>query len=247
MFGPDVQRAIQAHAIACYPEESCGAVTEAGYEPLVNRLAGHRPHAFECNDAVGELLAAGRLLALVHSHPDGPNAPSAADIGAQRSMDVPWGLVVCNDSLASVPFYWGDSLTPPPLLERPFRHGPSGTDGCGDCGALVRDYFRLTHNILIPDFPRDDEWWTNGQDLYADHYEAAGFVRADRDNARPGDVALIQWRTPASNPVANHAGIFLGQGLILHHLDGRLSRQEPIIGWMKFVRGWLRHSELVHV
>ncbi len=241
---PAVVAEIQADAIARYPEEACGAITPQGYVPLENRAA-HPLTSFDCNEACGQLMMAGQLLAVVHSHPDGPEAPSAHDIASQRAMDLPWGLLVCDAEVASVPFFWGDSIEPPPLIGRQFRHGPSGTDGRGDCGALVRDYFRLEHGLLIPDFPRADGWWKiTGQDLYAQHFAEAGFVKADRDDPRPGDVALMQFRTPDANPVANHAAIFLGNHLLMHHIEGRLSRIEPAIGWVKMVRGWLRHAQL---
>lgn len=239
MFAPDVIAAIRADARARYPEEACGAVTPNGYLPLPN-LAAERRTSFDCRAGCDELQMAGQLLAVVHSHPDGPEAPSAMDIASQRTMDVPWGLVMTDGAVTSVPFFWGDCLEPPPLLGREFRHGPSGTDGKGDCGALVRDWYRLERAILVPDFPRADNWWKQpGQDLYAQHYAEAGFKLANRDEPEVGDLALIQWR---SVDVANHAGIYVGGGLLMHHLSGRLSRREPIGPWMKHVRLWLRRA-----
>ncbi len=239
MFAPAVLDAIQQDAIRRYPEESCGAVTPHGYLPLDN-FAEDKRRQFDCSRACDELQIAGELLAVVHSHPDGPAGPSAHDIASQRSMDLPWGLVMSDGTVASRPFFWGDSLTPPPLLGREFRHGPSGTDGRGDCGALIRDWFRLERGLLIPDFPRDDEWWKAGKDLYAQHFSEAGFVLANREDPRLGDVALIQFR---SKDVANHGGIYVGGGLLLNNLEGRLSREEPILGWAKHVRLWLRHQD----
>ena len=57
------------------------------------------------------------------SHPDGPDAPSASDIAGQMNSALPWGLcVVSADRTVSKPFYWGDTLEPPPLIGREFRH-----------------------------------------------------------------------------------------------------------------------------
>lgn len=243
-LSPAVIAAIQADAIQRYPEESCGVITAAGYVPLRNCHPTPLT-AFDCDAECAALTMAGEVLGLVHSHPDGPEAPSSHDIASQRAMDIPWGLLMTDGEAVSQPYFWGDSLEPPPLLGRPFRHGPSGTDGKGDCGALIRDYFRIEHGLLIPDFARQDKWWmTPGVDLYGQHFAAAGFVKADQDNPKPGDVALLQVRVPDSNPVANHGGIFLGNHLMLHHLEGRLSRTEPVLGWSKMVRGWLRHAAL---
>ena len=247
---PDVTAAIQRAAIAAYPLEMCGAVTPDGFVQFTNKSPTPRD-AFDCRDEQATCQAAGRLLALVHSHPDGPEAPSELDVGSQIAMDVPWGIVVCTKDAAGTPYYWGDSLDPPPLIGRPFRHGPSGTDGRGDCGALVRDWYRIERGIHIPDFARGDDWWlTPGRDLYNEHFAAAGFKAVPVLHPDPkvavapeiGDVILIQWRVPASNLVPNHAGIFLGDGLLLHHLGNRLSRPESLMGWRKFIRTWLRHA-----
>jgi len=60
--------------------------------------------------------------------------------------------------------------------------------------------------------------------------EASGSV------APLGDVFLAQVRAP----VPNHGGVYLDGGLILHHLEGRLSRREPLGPWRRFVTHALR-------
>jgi len=42
--------------------------------------------------------------------------------------------------------------------------------------------------------------------------------------------------------VLNHGGIYLGNGLGLHHLTTRLSRQESLPRWRKYIRKVLRYS-----
>lgn len=246
MFGPEIAEQIKAAAVAAYPNEMVGAIVAEGQGVAFRQLENRHPdprHFFDCPQA-HDLLLAGMLRAMVHSHPDGPDAPSHEDMAGQKAMDLPWGLVTSGPEAAGEPWWWGDMLEPPPLEGRLFRHGPSGTDGKGDCGALIRDYYRLERGILIPDFPRQDRWWYGvGTDLYAEHFPTAGFRRIDLDETAPevGDVILLQINTPRENPVANHAGIHVGHGLMLHHLENRLSRREPILGWKKHIRCWLRH------
>ena len=241
----DVTEAIRAHAVAQYPDESCGMITRGGYVPLANvaqpvegvERSGPR-FAFDCAAELAPHLVRGDVLALVHSHPDGPEGPSSKDMRQQRAMDLPWGIVMADAERASVPYFWGDMLAPPPLEGRPFRHGPSGTDGKGDCGALVRDWYRLERGVLINDYARDDEWWRHGQALYLDNYFDAGFRQADATDPRRGDLILMAIRSDT----ANHAAIYIGDHLLLHHLERRLSRIEPVLGWHKHRRAWLRHE-----
>lgn len=247
MFDPAAVAAFREHAIEGYPEEVVGAITPDGYQRLENVATDPsgavepqewRRRHFDAGTVVLELIAAGRLLALLHSHPDGPEWPSMHDQRQQIAMDLPWGICACSAEATTEPYFWGDCFDPPPLLGRVFRTGPSGTDGRGDCGALVRDWYRLERGILLPDCPRDDVWFQNGGDLYTLHYPRAGFVAVPIEEAAAGDVVLMQIRAP----VPNHAGIFLGDGTLMHHLEGRLSRIEPVGPWRKHIVRWMRHA-----
>jgi len=40
--------------------------------------------------------------------------------------------------------------------------------------------------------------------------------------------------------VTNHAGIYIGNGLFLHHLPNRLSREEPVMRWKSLITHVLR-------
>ena len=94
--------------------------------------------------------------------------------------------------------------------------------------------------ITLPDFPRDNDWWRSGEDLYSANFEEAGF-RAMTPEEQPenGDVALII--VPRSN-VVNHAAVYLGGGLILHHLYNRLSVREPVGRWQRHIVRWIRYE-----
>ena len=229
--------AIAAHAAAEYPKEACGIITDEGYLPMLNVAEDPQEH-FALPAAVLDKMPG--ALALVHSHPDGPDAPSASDIAGQVNSALPWGLcVVSSDRTVSKPFYWGDMLEPPPLIGREFRHGPSGTDGKGDCYALIRDWYRLEKGITLPDFPRDDAWWETGGDLYEAHFAEAGFVEIPAQQARDGGVFMMKVQSDR----INHAGLLVdGEQLILHHLSGRLSRREPMGRWYKFIAKWVRYA-----
>ncbi|MDE9456052.1 NlpC/P60 family protein, partial [Xenorhabdus bovienii] len=107
-----------------------------------------------------------------------------------------------------------------PLLGRPFVHG------IWDCYAIVRDWYRLERNIDIPDFERSDGWWDRGENLYMKNYVSAGFVECSGE-LQIGDVIIMQ--VQANEP--NHAGVYIGDGLMLHHMYGQLSNKVPYSGY----------------
>lgn len=232
MFGPDVDAAIQEHARACYPRESCGVVKAGVYVPLEN-LDPDPEHAFDFDRQV---LLDPEVQAVAHSHPGGPAHPSETDMRQQMAMALPWGLVTTDGHRAGDVMWWGPGVPTPPLIGRGFRHGPSGSDGCGDCYALVRDWYQTHRGVLLDEFPRDDEWWNKGQDLYAQAIKPQGFVPVSLEDLQPGDGVLAH----VLSPVVNHAGIYVGNGLILHHLPNRLSREEPLMRWRHLITHTLR-------
>ena len=222
--------------MACYPEEACGAVTPEGFMPLENCApAERRSRSFDCHLAAAALQAEGRLLALVHSHPDGPVSPSAMDIQQQMAMDVPWGLVACRKDSCLPPFFWGDMLPRLPLLGRGFRYGPAGTDGNGDCAALVRDWYLQEREILLPDYPRENG---SAETLYYDNLVACGFRKVIDGQREVGDVFLAAIRSA----VPNHAGVYVGQQEVMHHMLNRFSRIDPLIQVERpFITDWMRY------
>jgi cell wall-associated NlpC family hydrolase len=233
-FGFAVEQAAREHAIAAHPHEACGLVVAGAYVPLQN-LAPDPEHAFEIEPA--ELLREG-VQAIVHSHPDEAPVPSAQDMTQQIASGLPWGLLSTDGRDATPVWWWGPGIPVPPLLTREFRHGPSGSDGKGDCYALIKDWYLLERQVELPEFPRGWDWWNAGGNLYRDGYAAAGFTRVPMEDLRPGDVLLAQ----VQSNVCNHSAIYIGQGLILHHLANRLSREEPLARWLSHITHAVRHE-----
>lgn len=211
--------AIQAHAAQEYPRECCGLIIRAGrqrrYVPCVN--SHEKPTDFFRIDSAEWAAAedAGEVLAVVHSHPDaGPHA-SADDLKVCHEMGLPWVIMEWPGGQYTITL----PADRPPLLGRPFIHGS------WDCYGLVRDWYQQERGIELPDFPREDNWWTRGENLYVRHYAEAGFY-SHADELQPGDVVLMQYRAPE----INHAGIYLGDGKLLHHMYGQPSAVIPYGG-----------------
>lgn len=242
-FDPVAVQAAKDHAAREFPRESCGFIVAGVYVACENVASDPLQH-FEIRDI--DYLAArarGPIQAVVHSHPNGPIFPSENDMRHQMAVGAPYVIIPLNEDRVSDPVIWGDTLPVAPLVGRPFVHGVF------DCYSLVRDYYCVTHDIVLPQVPRDDEWWTKGEDLYQDHLSKTGFRKIAREEARAGDgflIALGDVQRANPHKRLNHAGIVLEGGIILHHLPNRLSRREVAGLWGRAVDVWVRHEGVAH-
>ena len=227
---------IFAHAAACAPRESCGLLIAVGkkqvYVPCIN-TASHSEDFRISAEAFADAEERGEVLAVVHSHPGTSPTPTMADRVSCERLGLPWLIVGMQNSV-----HW---LTPEgyqaPLLGRPFVHGVL------DCYALVKDWYAQERALVLPEIDRCDGWWDNGQNLYVDNFEQQGFITlSDEEEMQAGDCFLMQVRSP----VPNHAAIYLGDGIILHHLYGRLSARTVYGGyWQTVTTHKLRHKSCV--
>lgn len=237
-MNPATEQAIREHAVAEYPRECCGLIVVVKgkelYLPCRNIAEGSSDFILHHED----LAAAedkGDVLALVHSHPDGSHLPSEADRVQIAAHGIPWYILSVNSQCETgcMARYEPEEYEAP-LVGRAFAHGIL------DCYTLIRDYYQRTLNITLPDFHRDDKWWERGEDLYMQQFREAGFepiIGAIREH----DVVLMQMRSE----VVNHGAVYIGDGLILHHMYGRLSTRDVYGGFFQEVtRIVIRHREL---
>lgn len=221
------------HAKAAYPREACGLlVIRKGrevYFPCRNIGVGTdqfviHPEDYAYADAEGEIVG------VVHSHPNLPPTPSQADLVACEASGLPWHIVgIPNETWVSIK----PTGYVAPLVGRVWSHGVL------DCYSLVQDWFLMNRGVLLPSFPRFDEWWKRGENLYLDNFATVGFSAIDAADIETGDCFLMQ----VASPVPNHAAVYLGDGLILHHLQGRLSSRDVYGGyWQKITTHTLRYG-----
>lgn len=240
MFDPsaygEAVAAFKQDAARRYPEEACGFLTADGYVPCRN-IAVNPYTSFEIDPATFvRVNAKTPVIAVLHSHPDGDIAPSSADMAGQMGMALPWGVCAVTKGGADDVIFWGDQCPIAPLIGRQF------VSGVWDCYTLVRDYFRLK-GITFADIPRDYEWWKGedgGPNLYDKHWASQGFREVDVSEVREGDCFMLRIRST----VTNHAGVYVGDGLVLHHLQARLSRRDPVNMWAPKIVRWVRHESM---
>lgn len=251
MFDDSILAAIRDHASAEWPNESCGVVRQRGdrieYRACSN-VADDPKVGFVIAKREVDIVRRGwRILSIIHSHPDGYPAPSALDMARQRQWDIPWGIVASFRTGSGAPLFFGADAPKEPLMDRSFIHGWQ------DCKAFLDDWFREERGVELLDMPRDWEWWLNSRtNLYLDHLAEAGFhaVATDRASARsvlrPGDCILYSVRSRVG---PNHAGIYVGDGMFVHHPSARLPVSEahrPLKSvypgpWETRATHWLRH------
>ena len=226
---------LRAHAKECYPKESCGFILiwkgRQRYFKVRNIAENQSQFLMHPEDQV---LAEdfGEIVAIVHSHPNESPQPSWADkVGCEQS-GLPWLIV--NWPTGAI-FVFEPSNYEAPLYGRPFAHGIL------DCYTFVQDYFKRELNITLPNVDRQEQWWLKGSNLYLEGFRDAGFsVLKEGSKLQIHDCFLCQ----VSSPVPNHAGVFLGNGLVGHHQGGRLSSRDVYGGLLeKATTHLLRHEE----
>jgi proteasome lid subunit RPN8/RPN11 len=229
MFGDRVNQDAVQHAADEFPRESVGLVIDGIYERQENVAENPLDRFAIAANTVVKLASEGRKLeAVIHSHPGGLDEPTEDDMKSQMSTAVPWGIVVAGRA----PFWFGDQAPIQPLENRVFRYGVT------DCYSVVRDWYRLK-GITIKDYPRSNNWWLQGKNMYEELYSDAGFHILEHDaEIKEGDIALM--RVGQGFEALNHAAVYVGNDCILHHLASRLSRIEPLNRWKNYVRCWVR-------
>jgi proteasome lid subunit RPN8/RPN11 len=235
MMNSDNQALALVHAADEFPREACGLViVQKGretYVPCRNVGMGTDQFVIHPEDYV-RADRLGEIVGVFHSHPNLPAEPSQADKVACEATALPWFIV-------SYPSGQWHEMQPSgyiaPLVGRAWAHGVL------DCYSVIQDWYRAERGIDLPNFDRFDEWWKRGQNLYLDNFDSAGFEAlgaVQSQDMEVGDVLLMQ----VASPVPNHAAIYLGDGLILHHLQGRLSSRDVYGGyWQKITTHILRH------
>jgi proteasome lid subunit RPN8/RPN11 len=222
--------------VASYPQEAVFLLTKSGLRQVPNVAPNPEEDFAVSREDTIEAQREG-LLAVIHSHPDGQEFPSLSDMEHQVASNVPWAIAVCNGEECADLFWFGTEQREP-LVGRGFRFGVT------DCYSIIRDYYHDEKGIELPEFPREWEFWNKGKSLYVDGFGKAGFKVIDESEIQEGDVFLSQIRSP----VPNHGGVYLGNGLIIHHTTStlpvdmsKLSAREPITRWQQYITHWLRY------
>lgn len=229
------KKAALEHALSNPEIEVVGFVVGGEYVPGVNL------HEDPSNNFIVTPPDEGDFDAVVHSHIKPVHYPSKQDMQSQLAVGKPFYVTVIDDVNGHEVFGFGDQLETPDLIGRSFRHGVT------DCYSLCRDFYK-SKGVELPEHPREWQWWTgeSPEEMYLENFASAGFYEIPLSEARPGDGFLAS----VGSKTCNHAGIFVEDGLILHHTTSRtegydpsrLSCRVPAHRFNKFFRKALRHE-----
>lgn len=241
----EIEKAFRKHAEECYPEESCALEIifkgKRRYFPCKNIATKPKEDFLISAQDYSDAEDMGEILSVLHSHPNSSSKPSPADKTSCENTDLIWHIVSVFEE-QGIPTSKDITETSPsgykaPLIGRPFTHGVL------DCYSLIKDWYKEDRGIDLPDFKRSDNWWNDGgSDLYREGFPKAGFIDLGQDaDPQIGDVILMQVRS--SNRVPNHAAIYIGNSMILHHMYGRLSSRDIYGGmWRDATTNILRYK-----
>lgn len=232
----DLKQAIMAHALAESPRECCGVLVDVDGELEYvgcRNMADHPLQQFAIHHQdYAKAEERGEIVAIVHSHPFASVEPSEADRTACEASGMPW--IIVNPQTEAMHQFAPEGHEAP-LIGRTFVYGVH------DCYSVIRDHYKRELGIALPDVDREEfGWWKNGKNLYVEQFERVGFVDV-HDAPRKHDCFLMQ----VQSNVSNHAAVYLGDNLILHHLVNQLSRRDIYGGyWMQHTSHVLRYRTL---
>ncbi|RYD28927.1 MAG: peptidase P60 [Lysobacteraceae bacterium] len=234
VVNPENRKKFLEHALDQMPREACALLIETKHrqELVICENQSEVPNQFVIGPTdYLKALQRGLPVGVVHSHCYEAPTPSEADLVQCERSHLPWYIL-------SVPTGQWHSFGPTnykaPLVGRSFSHGVL------DCYSLIRDYYLETLGIELKDFDRDYEWWDKGQNLYLENFQSAGFREVPPEDMLPHDVLLMQ----IHSDVVNHGAIYLGDDLMLHHLNRRLSTRDVYGGYyQRHTVKVLRHED----
>lgn len=194
-------QAFQAHANGS-PFEVCGLILDGPERYFPCRNIAEAADEFRIDPL--DWLAAeeqGEILAVCHSHPGSTCKPSGADIKGCESVGIPYMILGADGLWRLDPLAYRSTL-----VGRPYRWG------WADCWTLIRDF----HGADMRDMARDED---DAARLYREHYRSFGWHMVPLDELRHSDAVFMG---------DDHAGVYVGEGKVLHHRRGRLSRVEHL-------------------
>ena len=242
----DMMEFIKIEGVKNYPKESCGLILKdkAGKSITVsckNISDAPRQNFVIDPEDYADAAERGEVIGVWHTHIEIPSRASDADkVGCERTQ-MPWFIVSVRKATQDRFEFEGPTVINPSGFEMPYLERPY-VPGVLDCYSLAQDYYRIEHGIILGNYPIRLPDGSPGYKQFVTQYEKEGFVRLINEELKSGDSIIMQIAT--EHP--SHWGIYLGDGVFMHHQHGRLSRKDIYGGmWQKHTTHHLRHKRLM--
>lgn len=225
---------ILKHFVEEYPKEGCGLlINKRGkihWKPCKNISDSPEDSFVIPPEEIIKANLSGDVYAIVHSHPDQSSEPSEKDKKTSNFLGIPYLIFSIPEGTKS--FYVPENAEKP-LLGREYIFGEN------DCYSLVRDYYRQEFDLVLPTILFEDNWWEKGLNYFDDLFTDFGFVEVDSPQKGDGIIFSIYSEVP------NHCGVYLEEGVFLHHAVNRLSCRDSVYDWKKFIKRYVRCKQFI--
>ena len=224
---------IENHFEEWYPKEGCGVlgVTKGKlcWFPCNNVATNEDDFIIDSKQYI-DISRKTDILGIVHSHPDADCTPSEADIKYCNATNLIYYIF-------SYPGMELHTLKPQteikPLIGREYDFGKN------DCFELARDYY-IAEGFNIPHRPPfEDDWWHKDLDYFSDDYIKTWNFKKVEGNFQKNDLLIFTIRAN----VGNHCAVYMGNDIMIHHGENRISCRENIYPfWKKYITGVYRYD-----
>jgi cell wall-associated NlpC family hydrolase len=117
--------------------------------------------------------------------------------------------------------------------------------GKDDCYGLVRRWLKDKFELNLTNYARPFGFDDQGLNLLTDFFSREGFqiVSVPTNKLEIGDLLLM--RLANRSGYANHIGIYVGNGYLLHHLFAAKSKADPLSKqWTSRIIDVIRHPDV---
>lgn len=127
------------------------------------------------------------------------------------------------------------------LIGLPYKSGDQ------DCYGLALRYYREVYGVQLTNFARPEGWWNHSEmDLINQFLEHDGWDKIGLNIKLlcPGDGLVFS----LVGGKANHVGIYVGNGLFIHHVLGRFSAEDALLQkWTSKLLMIVRHPSVAEL
>ncbi|MGJ0628991.1 C40 family peptidase [Xenorhabdus bovienii] len=253
MMSADLYSAMQLAALKAYPNEACGLLVStkgSKYELVLCKNVADDPVNFFVMDADDQIAAEskGEVVGVWHSHTDGTNKASEADMAGCEASEFPWFIINVtqnyNPEIDSQFIISDINVISPNGFEMPYEGRPYAF-GVFDCWMLCRDYLHREFKAQVGACPHlhIPNWWDGDKDILSDNFAEQGLIKLPYGTKpQRGDLFVMK----IGSKMPDHCAIYIGDNIILHHQANRLS-SKAIYGGMyqKNTIHHLRHKDLL--